>query len=59
MGDEVNEVVEITIDSGATKSVWLAKKKGVRRSKLSKPVRLAAANGSAIRVDGEAVLECE
>ena len=59
VGDEVNEVVEITIDSGAAKSVWPAKKKGVRRSKLSKPVRLAAANGSAIRVDGEAVLEFE
>ena len=55
--DEVQEVVEITVDSGAAKSVWPMGKKGVIRSRLRKPVKLAAANGTPIRVEGEAVLE--
>jgi hypothetical protein len=55
---EVNEVVEITVDSGASRSVWPRKKKGVTRSKLvGKKPRLQAANGTNIEVDGEAMLE--
>jgi hypothetical protein len=56
--EEVNEVVEITVDSGASRSVWPRKKKGVTRSKLvGKKPRLQAANGTNIEVDGEAMLE--
>ena len=55
---EVNEVVEITVDSGAARSVWPKKKKGVKRRDIQgrKP-RLAAANGTSIEVQGEALLE--
>ena len=52
-----NEVVEVTVDSGASKSVWPMTKTGVRRSKLAKPVRLAAANGTEIEVKGAADLD--
>ena len=62
--DEIGEVmededeVEITIDSGAAKSVWPRKKKGVRRQKIvGRKPKLQAANGTEIAVDGEAVLE--
>jgi ribosomal protein L14 len=55
---EVNEVVEITVDSGASRSVWPRRKKGVTRTKLvGKKPRLQAANGTNIEVDGEAMLE--
>jgi hypothetical protein len=61
--DEVKEAdgtVEITIDSGAAKSVWPKKKKGVtRRGIVGKKPRLMAANGTDIAVYGEAVLEFE
>ena len=53
---EVNEVVEVTIDSGAAKSVWQINKNGVTRQKAIENVRLMAANGSPIKVEGEAIL---
>ena len=53
----VQEVVEITVDSGAAKSVWPSRKRGVERTKSKKAVKLAAANGSPIRVEGDARLE--
>ena len=40
---EVVEIVEITVDSGAVKSVWPIRKKGVARTKATNTVRLAAA----------------
>ena len=55
----VNEMVEVTVDSGAARSVWPMRKSGVRRSKLAKKVKLAAANGSDIMVKGEAELAFE
>ena len=56
--DVVSEMVEVTVDSGAARSVWPRKKKGVRRQKIQgKKPKLAAANGTDIEVDGEAVLE--
>ena len=53
----VQEVVEITVDSGAAKSVRPSRKQGVERTKSKKAVKLAAANGSPIRVEGDARLE--
>ena len=53
----LDATVEVTVDSGASKSVWPSSKGGVKRSKLKKPVRLAAANGTEIAVMGEAELE--
>ena len=50
------EVVEVTVDSGASKSVWPMKKKGVVRCKRNKQIKLAAANGSPIHVEGDATL---
>ena len=55
--ETVQEVVEITVDSGAVKSVWPSRKKGVERTKSKKAVKLAAASGSPIRVEGDARLE--
>ena len=55
--ETVQKVVEITVDSGAAKSVWPSRKKGVERTKSKKAVKLAAANGSPIRVEGDARLE--
>ena len=55
--ETVQEVVEVTVDSGAAKSVWPSRKKGVERTKSKKAVELAAANGSPIRVEGDARLE--
>jgi len=58
--EEANEVVEITVDSGASRSVWPRRKKGVTRAKMvGKKPRLQAANGTHIEVEGEAVLEFE
>ena len=34
--ETVQEVVEITVDSGAAKSVWPSRKKGVERTKSKK-----------------------
>ena len=57
VGEDEDEV-EITIDSGAAKSVWPRKKKGVRRQKIvGRKPKLQAANGTEIAVDGEAVLD--
>ena len=50
------EVVEVTVDSGASRSVWPRKMKGVVRTKGTTKVKLAAANGTPIQVDGEAAL---
>ena len=52
----VAEAVEVTVDSGASRSVWPRKMKGVVRTKGAAPVKLAAANGTPIQVDGEAAL---
>ena len=53
-----DDEVEVTVDSGASVSVWPRKKKGVTRRKIKgrKP-NLKAANGTNIEVTGEAVLE--
>ena len=62
-GEEVNaveavqEIVEITVDSGAAKSIWPSRKKDVERTKSTRAVKLAAATGSPIRVEGDARLE--
>ena len=56
---EEEEVVRVTVDSGAARSVWPREKKGVWRRKMTKKPRLAAANGTKIEVFGEAVLEFE
>ena len=55
--ETVQEVVEVTVGSGAAKSVWPSRKKGVERTKSKKAVKLTAANGSPIRVEGDARLE--
>ena len=52
----VQEVVQVTVDSGAARSVCPMKRKGVVRSKGVKKVKLAAANGSPIHVEGEVTL---
>ena len=49
-------VVEVMVDSGASKSVWPMTLGGVARRKRNVGVRLAAANGSPIKVRGEAAL---
>ena len=53
----VQEIVEITVDSGAAKFAWPIRKKGVARTKATKTVRLAAASGCPIHVEGDARLE--
>ena len=55
--ETVQEVVEITVGSGAAKSVRPSRKQGVERTKSTKTVKLAAASGSPIRVEGDARLE--
>ena len=55
--EAVQEILEITVDSGAAKSVWTCRKKGVERMKSTRTVSLAAANGSPIGVEGDARLE--
>ena len=58
--DEANDgVVRGTVDTGAARSVWPRRKKGVLRRKLDKKPKLAAANGTKIEVYGEVVLEFE
>ena len=57
---ESDGTVEITIDSGAAKSVWPKRKKGVmRKSIVGRKPRLMAANGTEIAVYGEAMLDFE
>ena len=55
--ETAQEVVEITVVSEAAKSVWPSRKKGVERTKSKKAVKLAAPNGSPIRVERDARLE--
>ena len=55
--ETVQEVVEITVDSGAAESVWPSRKNGAERTKSKKAVNLVAANGSPIRVEGDARLK--
>ena len=60
VNDDANDgVVRVTVDSGAARSVWPRRKKGVLRRELDKKPKLAAANGTKIEVHGEAVLEFE
>ena len=55
-GEPVAGIVEVTVDSGASRSVWPRKMKGVTRTKGDTRVKLAAANGTPIQLDGEAAL---
>ena len=55
--EAVLEIVEITVDSGAAKSIWPSRMKGVERTMSTRTLQLAAANGSPIRVEGDARLE--
>ena len=54
-GVNQKEKVEVTVDSGASQSVWPRKMKGVKRY-YEKPPKLVAANGTNIPVHGRAVL---
>ena len=56
---EINAVafVRITVDSGAAKSVWLLRRRGVERTRSKHLVKLAAASGGAIREEGDATLQ--
>ena len=51
------EIADTTVDSSAAKSVWPIQKKGVVRTISKKEIIMAAACGSAIRVEGDAKLE--
>ena len=53
----MQEILELTIDSGGAKSVWSSEEVASRGSKSQKLAKLAAASGSAIRADGDAKLE--
>ena len=55
---EVDGIVEVTVDSGAARSVWPKEKGWVQRKDIQgvKP-RLVAANGTDIEVVGEALLQ--
>ena len=55
--EPVQEIVEITVDSGAAKSVWPSRMKCVERTMSTRTVKLAAAKGSPIQVEGDAKLE--
>ena len=55
--DRKDDLVEVTVDSGASRSVWPRRKGGVQRKKIAEKPKLVAANGTEITVDGEAVLE--
>ena len=55
--DVVREIVAITVDSGAAKSVWPSREKGVTSTTATKMVRLTAGSGDPIRVEGDARLE--
>ena len=53
----LQEIVELTVDSGAATSVWPIRKKSVARTKATKTVRMAAVSGSPIHIEGDARLE--
>ena len=55
--DVVQQIVEITVGGRAAKSVWPIRQKSVAGTKTTKTLSLAAANGSPIRVEGDARLE--
>ena len=55
--DVVQEIVAIAVVSEAAKSVSPIRQKGITRRNAAKTVRLAVANGSRIRVEGDARLE--
>ena len=56
----MNEVVEITVDSGAARSVWPRRKKGVKRRMITgRMPKLQSANKTEITVHGDAWLEFE
>ena len=55
--DVVQEIVKIIVNSGAAKSVWPIRQKGVRETGVTKTVRLAAASASPIHVEGDTRLE--
>ena len=56
--EPVNEVVDVTIDSGAGRNVWpKGKKVPGKLMPLKKKVKLVAANGSPIDVHGEKTIE--
>ena len=51
VNDEANDgIVRVTADSGAPRSVWPRRKKGVLRRKLDKKPKDAVANGTMIEV---------
>jgi hypothetical protein len=51
---------EITVDSGAGKCVWpRTRKEGGKVTKLQRNIRLSAANGQEMKVDGEKVIKFE
>ena len=54
--NSVEGKVEVMVDSGASKSVWPRTRGGVTRKKMDTGVKLTAANGSPIEVEGEAAL---
>ncbi len=56
INESANAVVQITVDSGASKSVWPMTRKGVTRTKSKKNIKLVAANGTSIAVKGDAEL---
>ena len=55
--DVVQEIVATTVDSGAAKNKWPIRKKRVTIMKATRTVRLAAASGGPIQVEGGARLE--
>ena len=57
--EEKEGMVEITIDSGAAKSVWARKKGAIRKKIAGRKPTLMAASGMGIEVYGEAALDLE
>jgi len=55
---EVNEVIEVTVDSGAGKNVWPKSRKTAGEIEpLKKMIKLVAANGTRIGVHGEKTIQ--
>ena len=60
MAEEVGEVVEVTVDSGAGRNVWpKGRRTAGKLEPLKKNIKLVAANGSRIEVLGEKVVRFE
>ena len=51
--DVVQEIVEITVDSGAAKSVWPIRQKVVTRTKATNTVKLAMVDEGSVVVFGQ------